>query len=298
MKNFFIALIAIIILFTHPALGQDTTVNGDIENKKKQNSSWTMYPPMPDANDTLQRLYNKSIRALLRRNAQGISGFSWPILDEKGNTIKSLTEKSDQNDAISQYILCDIYFGGEQSLEDQEKGIKYLTLSATNGFAPAQTTLGTMNSKGIGVQKDTAKALKWFRYAAAQKDPMGQIALGSRYLFGKGVNKNPELGLELFKTAANQGDPRAQIYLATIYMFDARYSLGIGPNLPRAYQWTITSLMQLKKNQSSMTDDDLQTYSQAQKIKSVLEEKLSEAHIRISSKAAIDWMNKHYIKTQ
>ena len=58
---------------------------------------------------------------------------------------------------------------------------------AKQGNAIAQSNLGFMYGKGLGVTQDYAEAVKWFRKAAEQGDTGGQYNLGGMYYNGHGV---------------------------------------------------------------------------------------------------------------
>ena len=62
-------------------------------------------------------------------------------------------------------------------------------LSAEQGFAKGQSSLGLMHEHGRGVVQNLTKAVKWYRLAAEQGNEYGQKNLGVMYKFGRGVEK-------------------------------------------------------------------------------------------------------------
>ncbi len=58
---------------------------------------------------------------------------------------------------------------------------------ADQGDASAQTGLGVMYDKGLGVTQDYAAAVRWYRKAADQGDAVAQFNLGQMYSKGEGV---------------------------------------------------------------------------------------------------------------
>jgi caspase domain-containing protein/Sel1 repeat-containing protein len=66
----------------------------------------------------------------------------------------------------------------------------------------AQTYVGEIYEKGLGVQPDYALASEWYRSAAAQGYARAQINLGYLYEKGLGVQKDPETALHWYRKAA------------------------------------------------------------------------------------------------
>ena len=58
---------------------------------------------------------------------------------------------------------------------------------ANEGDATAQTALGLLYERGLGVSLDSAKALIWYRRAAKQGDALAMFHIGSLYERGDGV---------------------------------------------------------------------------------------------------------------
>lgn len=80
---------------------------------------------------------------------------------------------------------------------------------AKNGDAVAETLLGVLLSRGLGVKQDLAAAADWFRLAGKGGDPEALYALGQFYLHGNGVKKDEAEAAKLFRQAADQGHPGA-----------------------------------------------------------------------------------------
>jgi TPR repeat protein len=98
-------------------------------------------------------------------------------------------EKAKAGDPISQLNLVHYYCGSDGVERDEEAMLKYCTLAASQGFAPAQWQLGLMYERGIPsiVSKDYALAAKWYRLAAEQGNAHALHALGGLYKKGYGV---------------------------------------------------------------------------------------------------------------
>src|SRR5690606_36045972 len=76
---------------------------------------------------------------------------------------------------------------------------------AEKGDARAQTLLGVLLSRGLGVKQDLAAAADWYRLAGDAGDPEAQYALGQFYLDGTGVKQDAAKAAGLFRKAADAG---------------------------------------------------------------------------------------------
>jgi TPR repeat protein len=61
-----------------------------------------------------------------------------------------------------------MYQNGQGIPKDDAEAIKWYRKAADQGYAEAQTYLGTMYQDGQGVPKDDVEAVKWYRKAADQ----------------------------------------------------------------------------------------------------------------------------------
>ncbi len=75
---------------------------------------------------------------------------------------------------------------------------------AEAGDVVAQTLLGVLLSRGLGVTQDLAAAADWFALAADGGDSEAMYALGQFYLEGRGVDKDPAKAVDLFRQAADK----------------------------------------------------------------------------------------------
>lgn len=104
---------------------------------------------------------------------------------------------------------------------------------AGQGNADAQSALGNMYLKGLGVSKDERQAVKWFRRAAALGQAGAQFNLGQLYLKGVGVDPDLQAAARWYSRAAEQGHVQAQFVLAVLYKIGA----GVPANAQRAAFW-------------------------------------------------------------
>ena len=76
---------------------------------------------------------------------------------------------------------------------------------AKAGSASAQTLLGVLLSRGLGVKQDLAAAADWYGLAGNAGDREALYALGQLYLEGQGVAKDPVKAADYFLKAADKG---------------------------------------------------------------------------------------------
>ncbi|TWB34312.1 tetratricopeptide repeat protein [Nitrospirillum pindoramense] len=101
--------------------------------------------------------------------------------------------------------------------KDYPTALADLTPAADKGDAEAQTYLGWMYEKGLGVPVDYTRARTWYAKAAGKGHAHALNNLGSLYYLGNGVSKDAPKGISLFRKAAKKGDAQAQMNLAMIY---------------------------------------------------------------------------------
>jgi len=76
---------------------------------------------------------------------------------------------------------------------------------AKAGSASAQTLLGVLLSRGLGVKQDLAAAADWYGLAGNAGDREALYALAQLYLEGQGVTKDPVKAADYFLKAADKG---------------------------------------------------------------------------------------------
>ena len=100
--------------------------------------------------------------------------------------------KAERGAAVAQYNLGIFYWKGQGVTEDWAESIKWIRMSAEQGYPAAQVFLADRLSRGNGVviKKDEAEAAKWYLRAAKQNNADAQFSIGSCYYFGTGVPKD------------------------------------------------------------------------------------------------------------
>lgn len=80
---------------------------------------------------------------------------------------------------------------------------------ARAGDATAQTLLGEILTRGLGVEQDLEEAAGWYRLAAEQGERSAQYELARMLLEGTGVERDVRRAAELFRAAGKKGVPGA-----------------------------------------------------------------------------------------
>ncbi|HEY9684554.1 MAG TPA: thioredoxin family protein [Oculatellaceae cyanobacterium] len=104
-----------------------------------------------------------------------------------------------------------------QLLSPADRNLQQLTQKAESGDAPAQTKLGLMYAKGLGVPKDIKRAVALYEKAAARGCAIAQFRLAVFYENGSGVQKDLNKAIELYEKSASAGYAIAQFYLGFLY---------------------------------------------------------------------------------
>ena len=79
-------------------------------------------------------------------------------------------EKAQQGDAEAQTYVGEIYEKGLGLPADYKTALSWYLKAADLGYSRAQINLGYLYEKGLGVEKDPVTALNWYRRASGIKD--------------------------------------------------------------------------------------------------------------------------------
>ena len=88
---------------------------------------------------------------------------------------------------------------------------------ANEGDSTAQTALGLLYERGLGVPHDPLLALTWYRRAASQGDALAEFHIGSLYERGLGVGRDYSEAAAWYQRASDRGNESAQAALAYLY---------------------------------------------------------------------------------
>ena len=111
--------------------------------------------------------------------------------------IKWFLKAAQNGDSEAKSLAARVYL----SDSDFENGAKLLKEAAEAGDLTAQTDLGSLYLKGVGVTKDEAEGIKWTQKAAEKGDSTAQYNLGVSYRDGIGVEKDQKKADEWFAKA-------------------------------------------------------------------------------------------------
>jgi len=95
--------------------------------------------------------------------------------------------------------------GGEYTAYDRadyKTALRVWLEQARNGDAKAQTTVGEIYEKGLGITPDYALAAEWYRKAADQGFERAMLNLGQLYELGLGVDRNNKKALAWYRKAS------------------------------------------------------------------------------------------------
>jgi len=104
------------------------------------------------------------------------------------------------------YIL-GLLSAGSGSLKNETEVLKWMRLSAENGYAPAQEHLGMWYLVGAFVPEDPAEAVRWFSKAADQGNKSAMYFLGTMNAKGQGLPIDYDRALGWFQMANTEGFP-------------------------------------------------------------------------------------------
>jgi uncharacterized protein len=107
--------------------------------------------------------------------------------------MRLLRPLAEQGNAVAQYSLGVMYFGGQGVPQDDDKALAWWRKAGKQGNALAQGNLGKMYAMGRGVPQDYAQALAWYGKSADQGNANADSDLGNLYADGLGVPPPPPL---------------------------------------------------------------------------------------------------------
>ena len=136
-----------------------------------------------------------------------------PNEEDLGIALNLFEQSANQNDAISLYILGDIFKGDWELFKefvdnDNQKALMYYEKSAELGNSRAQFKAGRMNEYQDvpNFQPNYEKAMKYYQMAAENGYVPAYERIGRLYEYGNGVEKSEEKALEWRCKAIEKGD--------------------------------------------------------------------------------------------
>ncbi|MGH8617528.1 MAG: tetratricopeptide repeat protein [Burkholderiales bacterium] len=155
------------------------------------------------------------------------------------DAINELKVRADAGDRTATRQLAEAYYIGRGVEQDNKQAAFWYEKLAKQGDVRAQTTLGLLYFRGVGLERNYELAYKWWSLAAA-RDPAAQFNLGNLFFEGKGVPVDPAKAAEWYAAAARKGHVQAQHDLGMLYYQGA----GVTRDVPRAYMWVQVAALQ------------------------------------------------------
>ena len=161
-----------------------------------------------------------------------------------------LIVQAESGNALAQYDLGQLYYGGVGVDQDYDQAFKWFDLAANQGFAEAQLLLGFFYSNGFGVQRDYDNAYYWLTLASARglDEAVALRAKISNFLTQDQIqaaeqraqNANPSIveyseSIEALIDNASNGSVDAQLNLGMCYYLGGCY--GLGQEYEKANKW-------------------------------------------------------------
>lgn len=147
--------------------------------------------------------------------------------------VNTVTARAEKGEAAAQTTLGSLFSKGQGVPQDYGAAAKWYRLAADQGHAEAQLALGQLYEVGQGAPRDETEAARWIRRAAEQGHAAAQYSLAILYVTGKGVATDVAEALKWYRRAADQGDALAQFNLGVRY-YEGN---GVTADPIEAYQW-------------------------------------------------------------
>ena len=147
--------------------------------------------------------------------------------------VDAVKARAEKGEAAAQTTLGSLFSKGLGVPQDYGTAAQWYRLAADQEYAEAQLALGQLYEVGQGVPRDEAEAARWFQLAAEQGHAAAQYSLAILYVTGKGVTADLVTAVKWYRQAAEQGDALAQFNLGVRY-YEGN---GVKPDPIEAYQW-------------------------------------------------------------
>ena len=125
---------------------------------------------------------------------------------------------NDPDDPLFQYRKAKLYLDKDSPIYDPVEAVRWLELSADQGYEYAQYRLGKLYLAGTEVEQNVAYGLQRAWQAEQQNNDCAQYLLGKVYLKGELVEQDLMLAEALFEKASAQGSSYAKYSLAKMHL--------------------------------------------------------------------------------
>lgn len=134
---------------------------------------------------------------------------------EEPSMDSSASEKwwNDPNNPIYQYRKAKEYLDKDSPLYDPTEAVRWLLLSAEQGYEYAQYRLGKLYLLGDEIGQDFPQAESWLEKASDQGNSYAKYSLAKMHLAGLAVQSDMHKAIRLLKESTNDGNGWAQYLL-------------------------------------------------------------------------------------
>jgi TPR repeat protein len=133
---------------------------------------------------------------------------------------KANLKKAESGDVVAMVRTGEAYLNGdfEGGKSDSKLAFHWFKKAADKGNAEAMGTLGSLYSRGDGVEKDHEEAFKWSLKAAQKGDLDAQYFIGLCYYDGQGVEEDLTKAVQWLGKAMDRGHSEAKDKLVEMFL--------------------------------------------------------------------------------
>jgi hypothetical protein len=142
-------------------------------------------------------------------------------------------QAADQGNAAAQTLVGYLYEKGLGVPRNSAEALIWYRKAADQGHAPAQRNIGNLYEQGAGTARDYPEAMRWYRKAADQGNAGAQTNIGYLFENGLGVAQDYAEAMRWYRKAADQGEATAQNNIGVFY--DKGY--GVAQDYAEAARW-------------------------------------------------------------
>ncbi|MBS5733247.1 MAG: SEL1-like repeat protein [Clostridiales bacterium] len=162
-----------------------------------------------------------------------------PLYDP-AEAVRWLRLSAEQGYEYAQYCLGKLYLLGNEIAQDFPQAESWLEKASDQGNSYAKYSLAKMHLAGLAAQSDAYKAVRLLRESANDGNVWAQYLLGKFYFRGEHTEKNVFEAERLLNASANQKNSQAQYLLAKLYLCED----GIPKDTEKALHWLWKSVRQ------------------------------------------------------
>ena len=155
-----------------------------------------------------------------------------PLYDP-AEAVRWLLLSAEQGYEYAQYRLGKLYLLGDEIEQDFLQAEGWLEQASDQGNSYAKYSLAKMHLAGLAVQSDEVKAIRLLRESADDGNGWAQYLLGKFYFRGEHIEKNLQEAERLLTASAMQKNSQAQYLLAKLYLCED----GIPKDAEKALHW-------------------------------------------------------------